>query len=474
MPRPVSVCRRSASTLVVLLCLGPTARLLIGSEPGHVMVDAKRRTTDAEWVPQKTATLEHLRDFSPPAQRISVDKYGGRADRKVEATGFFHARKIDERWWIVDPEGHLWQSAGCCSVRTSSTESGRAALRRKHGTEGPWARQTTALLREHGFNNLGAWSDTELLATVPERLPYTATWGFMSSFGKKLKVAYQKPGHTGYPNDCMPVFHPEFEGFCAEYAQRHLTAAQEDPYLLGHFSDNEMPLRTTALDRYISLPETDPGHQAAKAWIEEHGAVKGKEGYAPDDREAFLGHVLDTYCRAVSEAIRSADPNHMYLGSRLHGSDKRHEIVLRTCGKYVDVVSVNWYGCWTPERASMDDWLEWAGKPFLITEWYAKGMDSGMSNVTGAGWTVKTQEDRGRFYENFTLGLLAHPGCVGWHWFKYMDNDPTNTAADPSNLDSNKGIVSNVYEPYPELLHRMQGINVRKYELIEHFDAKAR
>ncbi|MDP3209629.1 MAG: hypothetical protein Q8M65_10805, partial [Rhodoglobus sp.] len=83
----------------------------------------------------------------------------------------------------------------------------------------------------------------------------------------------------------------------------------------------------------------------------------------------------------------------------------------------------------------------------LITEWYAKGMDSGMANTSGAGWTVKTQADRGRFYENFTLGLLEARGCVGWHWFKYGDNDPTDTKADPSNTDSNKGIVTNRYAP---------------------------
>ena len=36
-----------------------------------------------------------------------------------------------------------------------------------------------------------------------------------------------------------------------------------------------------------------------------------------------------------------------------------------------------------------------SGKPILVTEWYAKGMDSGMANQGGAGWVVKTQRDRG-------------------------------------------------------------------------------
>ena len=52
-------------------------------------------------------------------------------------------------------------------------------------------------------------------------------------------------------------------------------------------------------------------------------------------------------------------------------------------------------------------WNRESGRPIIITEWYAKGMDSGLPNRSGAGWIVKTQADRGRFYQNFTLGLVG-------------------------------------------------------------------
>ncbi len=99
-------------------------------------------------------------------------------------------------------------------------------------------------------------------------------------------------------------------------------------------------------------------------------------------------------------------------------------------------------------------------------------MDSGMSNTGGAGWVVKTQRDRGLFYENFTLGLLESKVCVGWDWFKYMDNDPSDTKADPSNRDSNKGILNNRYEPYDPLLEAMKRINERTFSLVDYFDRK--
>ena len=75
---------------------------------------------------------------------------------------------------------------------------------------------------------------------------------------------------------------------------------------------------------------------------------------------------------------------------------------------------------------------------------------------------------------HFTLGLLESRVCVGWHWFRYSDNDPTQKGADPSNLDANKGIVTSRYKPYQVLLDAMRDVNVRTFGLIRHFDDRGR
>ena len=92
-----------------------------------------------------------------------------------------------------------------------------------------------------------------------------------------------------------------------------------------------------------------------------------------------------------------------------------------------------------------------------------------MGNTVGAGWIVKTQLERGYAYQHFTLGLLESKYCVGWHWFKYMDNDPT-VSAEPSNTDGNKGILMINYEPYAPLVEKMKELNLRVYNLIDYFD----
>jgi hypothetical protein len=86
-----------------------------------------------------------------------------------------------------------------------------------------------------------------------------------------------------------------------------------------------------------------------------------------------------------------------------------------------------------------------------------------MGNTSGAGWLVHTQADRAKFYQNFAMGLLEAQGCVGWHWFRYADNDPEDMSVDPSNRDANKGLVSNRYIPYQTLAEGMRQLNERAY-----------
>jgi hypothetical protein len=255
-----------------------------------------------------------------------------------------------------------------------------------------------------------------------------------------------------------------------------LAATKDDPWLLGHFSDNEMPLKREALANYLKLPAGDAGRAAAEKWLRErHGAAATAQDITEKDRQDFLEFVTERYLRIVGAAIRKHDPNHLFLGSRFHGAGVKYPETFRAAGRHLDVIAVNYYHAWSPDPELLAMWERESGKPCMITEWYAKGMDAvGLANVSGAGWVVKTQKDRGRFYENFTLGLLESRSCVGWHWFKYIDNDPADTKADPSNTDSNKGIVTNRYEPYADLLTAMKRVNERVYRLTESFDRAAK
>jgi len=454
-----------------------------------IIVKVKRKPTDPKWMEMPARTLD---DLPPPAvPELAADalsRFGGWKARQAKATGFFRAEKIGPRWWIIDPEGYHFLSVGVNGVRGESSETVRAALKEKFGSAERWAEFETKRLREHGFNSLGCWSDAAVLRAVAQPLPYCpdgvvvlaggtagrspgseparTKGGFMRSFGTRLGVARQGTGHALYPNDCMPIFHPQFAEFCDEHA-RPLAALKDDPYLLGYFTDNELPM--PKLDNFLALDPNDEkmgsSRQAAREWLD----GRRGPGAAPTDadRDAWIEFAYDRYFAVVTKAIRKYDPNHMIFGSRFYGAEKRKAEAFRAAGRYCDVIAVNVYGVWQPKPEEIGRWTQWSGRPVIITEWYAKGMDSGYANNSGAGWTVPTQRDRGLFYQTFTLGLLESPGCVGWHWFRYMDNDPTNTAADPSNRDSNKGIVTIRFEPYEPLLELMRPLNRRVYPLAE-------
>uniref|UniRef100_Q02B53 Agarase n=1 Tax=Solibacter usitatus (strain Ellin6076) TaxID=234267 RepID=Q02B53_SOLUE len=436
------------------------------------MVKSRRKPTD-EWKEYPTRTLDRVAEFQPGARTIALDQYGGRADRKDKATGFFYAKKLGKRWFLIDPDGHPYLQAGVCSLARGSSSVNQAALKERFGTPERWAAETSDLLRENGFTASGGWSDVDLLRGAPHPIAYCVMSNFMGDFGRAKSMVHQQPGHLGYPQDCIPVFHPEFAAACDRTA-RPLAAHKDDPWLFGYFSDNELPAPADLLDRHLKLDAADPnlapGFEAARQWLRER---KGESVEISDaDRAAFRGYVFDRYFATTTTAIRRYDPNHLCIGSRMHGPFLKSQEIMAAAGRHLDVLSVNVYNYWTPPEDLMAMWERESGKPFLVTEWYVKADDAGYKNTTGAGWIVPTQKDRAAFYQNFVLALLESRTCVGWHWFKYMDNDPDDPRTDPSNRDSNKGMVTIRYQPYRDLVAGMKAINREIYPLADHFDVR--
>lgn len=187
-------------------------------------------------------------------------------------------------------------------------------------------------------------------------------------------------------------------------------------------------------------------------------------------KEEFIGWITQQYYSIVAAAIKKNDPNHLYIGSRLHSSAKNNPYIFKAAEPFIDIISINYYGFWQPKEKHISDWATWSDKPFFITEFYTKAAETGMGNMSGAGWLVKTQTDRGIHYQNFCLELLKAKNCVGWHWFRYQDNDPNDPTADPSNSDSNKGVVDTQYNFYEQLMTKMKQLNDNAYALINYFD----
>jgi hypothetical protein len=429
---------------------------------------------DMPWKVYETATINNLIDFES-LKNVATTQYGSDTSKKFQATGFFRTEKQGNRWWIIDPNGYRNIHIAINSLRPGKSEKNEIAFNTQFKNKENWISKTADSLKKYGFNGTGSWSEDAVTINYNQNakqpLFYAPNLNFMSSYGKIRGGTVQLAGNTGYPNQCIFVFDPEFETFCDEHAKQ-VTKFVKDKNLFGYFSDNEMPLGSKNLEGYLTLEnKLDPGYLAALNWLNLKGS--SIEKITDKEREEFAGFVADKYYAIVSKALKKYDTNHLYLGSRLHGESKRTESIIKAAGKYCDVLSINYYGEWSPNPVLIDMWNVKANKPFIITEFYTKGMDAGLENKSGAGFTVRTQKDRGLAYQHFCMNLLISKNCVGWDYFKYQDNDPTEKNVDSSNSDSNKGLLNVNYEYYNSFLKLMKELNDNKYNLISHFEKEA-
>jgi len=430
------------------------------------------RAENRAWRKYPTRLLELLDRFKPPDQPIPLDNYGGRTDTPREkATGFFYTKKIDGRWWLIDPEGCRYFNVAINAFREPKD------ARKNFGSTERWAESAIATLRDAGFNGLGNWQSATL-SGVKHPLPWVLRKDFMFNFARQKKLTVPAAGTTGFINSCMPVFHPDFEPFCEQFA-RDLADTSKDPYLLGIMTDNELQCPGNLLDRYLALdvsnPDLKPSRDAAAAWL---AARKGPNADTKQinqhDRYEFIAFAFERYYQIVTKAIRKYDPNHLYLGSRInyHAGEFDNPWFWKMLARYHDVVSVNYYNQWGPDPSQFADWAAWADRPILLTEWYAKAADApGLANKLGAGWLVRTQEDRGRFYQHFAMGALETPNIVGFHWFKYLDDPAESTALDSAG-GANKGMFNIHGQAYQPLLNRAAAVNRQLYPLIDFFAAR--
>ena len=449
------------------------------------------------WKPAKARVLNYMADFTPDetidTYKSKTNKYGSSTELpKQTATGRFYVKKIDGRWWIVDPEGYLHHHRGVNSIRPGTSADNLARFNKKFASIQTWMIITNVELRNIGFHGAGAFSKDYYADFITynnsQGTPYilTPSFGFLARF-KEQKVG-SWPGNDSN-NKAGLILHKDWESWCKQYVKTDLAPYKNDPHTLGIFSDNEIYFThygTGEDNRIIPrlLKTTGYTYDATKQWCVDNGIDPNNTSQIRlmANNYKFAAYLAEKYYKAVSEAIKSFDPGMLYLGSRLHGEPRLSKEVWAAAGKYCDIISVNYYGDWSADLVANDGervpgkasrghallWETWSGgKPFLVTEFYTKGIeDSQLNNMSGAGFAVKNEAARAYAYQHFTLGLLEAPNCVGWHWFKYQDDEPE----DNDNMGANKGIYDRNFTMFPYLGRYMKELNVNVSDLIKYFD----
>ncbi len=470
--------------------------------PEGKLLDDMGQSTLHEW-PAKTKSVQEcnariqrqLEDA--PRQRFpeTFSRWGGCKSRRLtQGSGFFGVKKDGGRWWLVDPDGYAFWSAGADCVRLDSI-AGYSLLEdslswlpeddpdyedcfesRSSPTIGElklmsyqaanmiravgvdnwrqkWADIALGQMKRMRFNTVANWSEWEFARAA--QFPYVRPMSFR---GSRIKTVYR---------DFPDVFDPNFETDAADYAST-LSGTRDDPAFIGYFLMNEptwgfsselpaagmlwnTPECATrkALADWLRGKYSDDATLSA-AWKIDTTLDRVAGGAwdkiltseANADLEQFSVQMATRYFQTISEACRKVDPNHLNLGMRWAGVPPMWAVEGM---KSFDVFSMNCYREHVP-RDVTDRIHDLLAMPVVIGEWHFGALDVGMP-ASGIGH-VENQTERGKAYRVYLEDAAANPNCVGVHWFTLSEQSALGRF-DGENYQI--GFLDVCFRPYEEM-----------------------
>jgi hypothetical protein len=414
-------------------------------------------------------------------------RWGGWLARKWEGTGFFRTAFIEDRWWLVDPDGHPFWSSGpdCVGMNIDSAYSGIESaltwLPPEHGEFAPahvaghwgqrafdyltanfirafgadwharWGENALGHLRKWGFNTVANWSDW----TVASRAGFPYVRPLRDEFTRCEKI------YRSFPD----VFAPGFEEDAEEFAQQ-LAETANDPALIGYFLMNEptwgfstemlaegMMFNTPQCasrrafaeylrEKYGETPLADVWQMPAT--LEQVAEGAWTERFTPParaDLEAFSGRMVEMFFGTLSAACRRVDPNHLNLGARYYTIPPAW--VLSGMRSF-DVFSFNCYRDEVPAE-ELRGIHEKLGLPSLVGEWHFGAHDVGLP-ACGIG-RVADQAARGQAYRAYVEMAAAIPWCIGVHYFTLYDQSALGRFDGENYNIGFLDVCSRAYEP---------------------------
>ena len=458
--------------------------------PGKVHSAAElKRNAEAE--------AKDLKAHPSPA---SWDRFGGwKTGPQLEATGNFRTAKREGKWWLVDPDGHLFWSHGPNSVGVES--AGTRVTGRENFFEtlpprelkGVWSqgekpdspldvnfvawnmeRQygadwqsfnrdlTHQRLHSWGMNTIANWSNTEIQEM--NQTPFTASlWPWSPTFG----------GDTNWD-----VFHPDFVSNFENGIQGGVEKYATNPWCIGFFIHNEMgwagsslgfmstvlaadPNLYTKIEFIKTLREATPdiaefNRKTKRDFKDWDALAANRDSFDLSDvkaeSETFYERYADRYFETCANALHKYAPGKLYLGARMHVSNP---ISVRSAAKFCDVLSFNLY------RSDISGFRpDNEDKPVIASEFHFGALDRGMFG-TGLQ-SASDQNDRAEKYRFYVTGALQNPYLVGAHWFAYSTQALTGRG-DGENYED--GLFDNTNNPYPELRAAVRDVGTQMYQI---------
>ncbi|MEM7132463.1 MAG: hypothetical protein AAF702_39540 [Chloroflexota bacterium] len=436
------------------------------------------------------------------------DRFGGWTGKRFEATGFFRA-EMDNRWWLVTPEGNAFLSFGINHLHAHWWQQAynQLAWKQRLGLDDlnsqafapalkAWFLQTC---RQYGFNTVGVHTDLPLVNQPQPSMPYMQPIDFVDIPHWKTEVP---------DSNFKDVFSDEFAAHCDRLAKEVAAPAKEDPFLLG-YAMTDCPLLTeedcrerpdviggAVRDARIgwprrlrNLPAKAPGKQVYVQTVYElyrnqisdfnvtygthfdsFDALEAAEGWRPQtdlsngnetrDNIEFLKKVVAKYYQTARGAIHRYDPNHLFMGDKLNGNTDTLDTMLPITSQFTDAVLYQMYGQYEVQKPGLDRWAKIADQPIINGDASFTMITDHMPRPYGP--VADNLEQRAEWTAEFFHKAFARPEFVGWHYCGLIDA-PNQI---PGKQDrQHSGLLNGYGEPYPVLNNVLKTCTDEMYEI---------
>jgi len=376
-----------------------------------------------------------------------LDRFKGLEAITATATGFFHTEKIDDRWWLIDPEGHAFVSIALNHIDETDLKYPRNldVWRRKYGSRERWIEAVLNDLNSWGFNTLGwtqQWvtgrSGHDLDWVTPIDFGHGEGWSIAEMrdaampYVQNLRVA-EIEGWNGNPK-FPDVFSDDFAERCAWLARQYCAPLADDRNLIGYF----------LTDIPSWLPHASGGNFA--------GLPRGTS----DAPVRTLPEVAEKYYSTITEHIRRYDPSHLILGDRYNGNMGIPDEVLDIAASYIDVLSIQYFAgnddaAFAEMRDDLARWSTRIDRPVIIAD-IGNCAPTPLNPDRHSG--LADEGERARQYVESFKAVASEPWFVGWHWCGYLENEARGWGLKDGNDES-----------YAELTGAVGDVNRSVYQL---------
>lgn len=315
-----------------------------------------------------------------------MDTYGGITRIKGEATGFFHLDTINDRHFLITPEGNGYRALGINHFHMMDSTDYDGVINQ---------------IRDWGFN-AGCYQGPRWMWN---RYPYT----------KGINVLSVSQWKSGKDFKFEDVFDAEFLARLENQIKEIVAPQSGNRMLIGYFL-TDIPIWTRQRENvgwisfYKSLPANSAGGKVWKEW---------KAHNADRHEEAFLAVIAKQIYSRSHQLIRKYDPNHLIFSDRYHEVDMP-EVVVREALAYADAIAVQ------PTSREFnhkffDSVYQKYGKPIYIAD-HVSSFATPHHPVT-MGQATKDPLTYTAYYQRYVTEALSQSYIFGYNKCQYQDQD---------------------------------------------------